>query len=479
MKDTTVKPFSNGFPKVRPFMSTLRKIALHLTQCQGNVGKSLFPVILVLAPWPLFTSTTSFAQDAPQANTEKESNPEEPNPPISDAEIADMVRKLGSNIFQERETATRNLQKAGEAALPLLREAAKAKDREVRVRAEQLITAIEDKIKKTVTLKFLRDTSPDLDYGMTGWKFSAKILGTSRKARELFLEMYQADPKLLALLEQSPEKAEPEVLNFAGRLAANIVNGGDLTIGESALLLLTMYLPKMLENTTMQDVVQAATFSGAFKRSIILETGDTPARKIFGHWIANVNEKNSSRAMLTARKTMIPESAQLARRLLQKELDDGDSMVALSLLLLFGDRQDVALLEKLLEDETEIERFDLPVGYQLGKPNFPGEVQPAPPIQLQIPIRPGQPEPAPEKIEGDAPAAPKTEQYVAQKSDLALAVLLHLSGQDLKKHFPLMPNTRRRVLTATDVAFPVSKPELRVNAYKAWESSKTKFLEGK
>ena len=460
-------------------MSTLRKIALKLNLWQDYPSKSLFPIFLALVLWLSFTSTASFAQDAPKAASATEAIAEEPSGSVSDTEIADMVQKLGSNIFQERETATRNLQKAGGAALPRLREAAKSKDREVRVRAEQLINAIEDKIKKTVTLKFLRDTNPDLDYGMTGWKFSAKILGTSRKARELFLEMYQADPKLLALLEQTPEKAEPEILNFAGRLAANIVNGGDLTIGESALLLLTMYLPKMLENTTLQDAVQAATFSGAFKRSIILETGDTPARKIFGHWIANVNEKNASRAMLTARETMVPESAQLARRMLQTELDDGDSMVALSLLLLFGDLQDVALLEKLLKDETEMERFDLPVGYQLGKPNFPGEVQPAPPIQLQIPIRPGQPEPAPEKIEGDAPAAPKTEQYVAQKSDLALAVLLHLAGQDLKKHFPLMPNTRRRVLTATDVAFPVAKPELRLNAFKAWESSKKNFLEGK
>ena len=460
-------------------MSNLRNIAIYLDYWQGCSRKGFVPIFLALAPWFSFLSTTSFAQDDPQTASENETNTEESSVPVSDAEIADMVQKLGSNIFQERETATRNLQKVGGEALPRLREAAKSKDREVRVRAEQLITAIEEKIKKTVTLKFLRDTNPDLDYGMTGWKFSAKILGPSRKARELFLEMYQADPKLLALLEQTPEKAEPEILNYAGRLAANIVNGGDLTIGESALLLLTMYLPKMLDNTTMQDAVQAATFSGAFKRSIILETGDTPARKIFGHWIANVNEKNASRAMLTARETMVPESAQLARRMLQNELDDGDSMVALSLLLLFGDRQDVALLEKLLKDETEIERFDLPVAYQLGKPNFPGEVQPAPPIQLQIPIRPGQPQPAPEKIEGDTPPAPKTEQYVAHKGDLALAVLLHLSGQDLKKHFPLMPNTRRRVLTATDVAFPVSKPELRLNAFKAWESSKTKFLEGK
>src|SRR5213080_2230450 len=61
-----------------------------------------------------------------------------------DKEIARLVKQLGSDVFEERDAATKRLKEIGKPALDAL---GKAKDSlEVRRRAEQIIAVIEDKL---------------------------------------------------------------------------------------------------------------------------------------------------------------------------------------------------------------------------------------------------------------------------------------------------------------------------------------------
>ena len=222
---------SNGFLKVMPAMK-FRQISPSSVSCRSLRLSTLG--FLTLLAFAAGNPHNGWGQEpqAPQAESTPSSEPaEESTLQLSDAEIADLVAKLGSQQFNEREAATRQLQKVGQAALPQLREATQSKDREIRIRAEQLVKAMEEKIRKSVTLKFLRETDPSLDYGMKGWKFASGILGTTRKSRELYLQIYQADPKLVALLDESPDTAPTEVLNFAGRMSTKLMLGEDITVG--------------------------------------------------------------------------------------------------------------------------------------------------------------------------------------------------------------------------------------------------------
>jgi hypothetical protein len=147
--------------------------------------------------------------------------------------------------------------------------------------------------------------------------------------------------------------------------------------------------------------------------------------------------------------------------------------------MLFGDKSDVPLLEKLLKDETELDRFEVPTGFggAEGDGLMP-RAKATEPIPLEIPGRP-RPVPPPGNPPGNgepAPAQFKLEVFTTQRRDLALAALLFLAGQDLKRHFPLMGPSQRRGITTNDAAFPESKPELRANALKAWEGVREGYL---
>jgi HEAT repeat protein len=67
----------------------------------------------------------------------------EPKSGASQKEIGRLIDKLGSERFEDREQATRQLGEAGKAALPSLKEAARSPDAEVRRRAQQLVEQIE------------------------------------------------------------------------------------------------------------------------------------------------------------------------------------------------------------------------------------------------------------------------------------------------------------------------------------------------
>jgi hypothetical protein len=76
-------------------------------------------------------------------------------------DIARLIAQLGSASFEEREQASRALEKAGPAALDGLRQAAKAEDREVRRRAEDLLAKL---AKQAATEKALKPTLVHLAY---------------------------------------------------------------------------------------------------------------------------------------------------------------------------------------------------------------------------------------------------------------------------------------------------------------------------
>src|SRR5262249_1656760 len=66
----------------------------------------------------------------------------------AEKEIERLVEQLGSDVFQEREQASRRLEEIGKPALGALRKAMTGADPEVRRRAATIVGAIDDKVVK-------------------------------------------------------------------------------------------------------------------------------------------------------------------------------------------------------------------------------------------------------------------------------------------------------------------------------------------
>jgi hypothetical protein len=89
-------------------------------------------------------------------------NAADKNDKYADSEkIAELVKKLGSDNFEDRESANKELDAIGAPALEALRKAAKSEDAETRMRAEKLVKNIE---KRLETARLLQPTMVRLKY---------------------------------------------------------------------------------------------------------------------------------------------------------------------------------------------------------------------------------------------------------------------------------------------------------------------------
>jgi hypothetical protein len=126
-----------------------------------------------------------------------------------------LVRRLASELFAERDDATRRLRAMGRLALPALAEAAAADpDAEVRHRCELLLPAAAAEDFDARLAAFLADADGKFEHDLPGWAKFRELTGNDPLARELFAELLKSDPNrdLIAGLAQGRAELERRVI---------------------------------------------------------------------------------------------------------------------------------------------------------------------------------------------------------------------------------------------------------------------------
>ncbi len=139
-----------------------------------------------------------------------------------------LVLKLGSEIFRERDDATRELAAMGRRALAALDEARGDPDPEVSARVEQLRPrATLDEMAARVA-SFLADGDSRFEHDIPAWPRFRATLGDDAAARALFTELVgdRANYELLTLLGGAPAALTPGLTALAGGPAALRVESG-------------------------------------------------------------------------------------------------------------------------------------------------------------------------------------------------------------------------------------------------------------
>ncbi|MCS6863709.1 MAG: hypothetical protein RMJ56_01770 [Gemmataceae bacterium] len=130
-------------------------------------------------------------------------------PPEELSKARELVQKLGSENFREREEAQAGLAKMGRRARQALADAVlNDTDPEIRLRASLLLPkANADDLKARIET-FLADTEGKYDHDLPGLKLFRKYLGATQKSRDLYAEILKS-PYNMELFN-SIEKGEEE-----------------------------------------------------------------------------------------------------------------------------------------------------------------------------------------------------------------------------------------------------------------------------
>ena len=308
----------------------------------------------------------------------------------SPEKIAALVRDLGSDKFINREKASRELIGLGIVTRDALLQAATGADAEVRIRARAILAEVRESDFESRLEAFSADYDGSHHRTLPAWdQFSAQF-GASRLSRQLFVEMQRYEPDLLESLSKGAKPAsealaeraqtifdgQRESLMSLGTLASMLFVGSTdgVTVDEQAAANLFPYLVQ----ATHQRSSKSPLWPGVLK-------------KLVARWITKDATPTTlhTNLVFAAQLEMKQEALSLATRVLTAASDTNSRQVAILTVGRFGDRSHRAVLEKMLDDSTVC--AVVPVEQ--------------PPHQFELQIR-----------------------------DLALAIVLLLTDQDLRQY---------------------------------------------
>ena len=285
-------------------------------------------------------------------------------PQAAPSDIAALIRDLGSERFAAREAASDQLARVGLPAFAALEEATRHSDREIRFRAERILTVIRKNDLERRLAAFVAGIGED-DYQLPGWTRFSKGYGDTEASRKLFVDMQRAEPELLAALERDPraavdvlgrrlpEKGTPglRALNAAptppttGEVAAYLFVAAEEDVAVSATSLSQLYL-------VAQQVV----------RSLVRmpKEGDI-TKQMVARVIRRCEVDASVNWIALARELELKEGLELALKVLENHKRfNPQSITTLTIALAcvndLGNQSHVPALEPLLENNVVLNR---------------------------------------------------------------------------------------------------------------------------
>ena len=221
---------------------------------------------------------------------------------VTTAEVSALVEQLGSDDFTLRENASEKLAAVGLPAKSALLAGLKHSDPEVKRRCRLLLADVLEQDYKLQLKNFIDDKTNQQTHDLPGWKYFQKRIGSDKEARELFIQIQQAEPGLIASAETDDFAAEAALKMRFFQVYSDISNRDrnlrkNPSVGTIAALLFVstderIKLPeKLISYSYWPQVIFSTNF-----RNMLGQTKNakrnTAALKLLGHWIERPSKIN-------------------------------------------------------------------------------------------------------------------------------------------------------------------------------------------
>lgn len=315
-------------------------------------------------------NSQAFAQEGAKPLTESSANnagADAKAGELSEAEIAKLLEQLGHEEFVVREAASAKLLRVGLPAEPGLAKAAASGNREVRVRAQRILTDVRRNDLERRLRLFFNAPIGSKEVTFPAWEAFQKDLGDTRASRRLFASMQVAEGELLDLYA----KEESRVL--ASNLLQQRLEGFQRAVqggrGLSFPQIVTLYWVATDKNQrlTLEQVSQLMQMAG-------LQTWDEQHRdeemtplsgKLLGRVILRAEGSKRYTALNLSLIYELKEGLVLAEKMIDeyRRMEpvarvDGERLIdlrpAILVIAQLGNRSHMAKLEGLLEDRYEL-----------------------------------------------------------------------------------------------------------------------------
>jgi hypothetical protein len=310
---------------------------------------------LALLPVALLALSPSVAcADNPPPSATMSSNP------------ADLVRRLGDDSYPVREQASRELLRLGLAARDALLRGAADADPEIRRRCRDLLPNVLEADRQARLEAFIADKEAKQKHDLPGWRRFRQVAGEDEVARQLFIAMCRLDTGFLADTEKDSRRAGDECAILCGQLFSKLYGQESrqtrkVELAEVAPLLLVAgdlrtEMPPQPRQMVVNFLYQPAV------RTAMTGTNNPPFKRLVLAWMARqTDDEDAAQQMFFAVQNLeVKEGLDLALQVLKDRPVKGRGLGgAMTTVGKLGDKKNVAALEAFLKDATSVSNFAL------------------------------------------------------------------------------------------------------------------------
>ncbi len=326
-------------------------------------------------------------------------------PTVTGAEIEASIRELGADSYTVRQAAADRLLAGGFEARAALEKVANDPDPEIRAAARRLVTLIDQSEFSRRLEEFAADVDGKRGVALPGWDKFGALVGRDQAARKLFVEMYREESPLFAEAFGDRETGhvtgilDDRILRLQNLPIPNRPRGANSSMGSWA----TMYFLGSLPELSMSDeaAVRMAQLgmNPPINEWLQASRGEPALRRLVSAWLVKSPSRREDVLTMQLNLMLTHELSEALPLAIGAARSDGSyplgsperRTLAMRLVGRLGSAKDAEALEPLLADRTEV----LP----------------------RMPVQPG-----------------RQAEYSVQIRDVALATMLHLTGQELKDY---------------------------------------------
>lgn len=359
-------------------------------------------------------------------------------------DISRLVQRLGARSYLDRKEAAEKILKLGHAAEEALKQGRTDSDGEIRLRSQALLIRIQRAEEVERIKRFLSKMDDENIKDFPGWKHFRDLVGDDLSSRNFYVGLLKQDKEMLQALEKETamvssafqEQTEEIYKRMYQKNGVRIANDSPVDREELGLLLLLSSKPGLnISYTTSSHFFRF--FSHSEIRKAIQTSKEDPFRRLFMAWVKT--QKNDKIVEQLLRRSTYFEKKDLLELSLRiiKDADKKAKGVAFAFPILAqnGTKEHIKLLERFLDSETSVCGFGIGGG-------FSGSTK----------VR-----------------------------DVALAMILHLEGQDHKDYnftYTRTPSGKHLKFNASFQGFTnENERKAAFERYEKWKSTRGKAQE--
>lgn len=351
-----------------------------------------------------------------------------------------LVSDLGAQEYAVREEAEAEILQRGADILPLLNDARRSPDLEVRLRAATLYQQLSRSIRRENFERFL---AMDENVQLMGWEQFKKRHGDGLPTRKLYVEMLKSEWDTIATLETQPQLIDYLLFQRANKLREEMYGPrqSQVTEGSAAAIMHATSFEEIRITPTTMEQMKLLVATPQLTESLQDPERSAPLLSVFDRWLetnleaGRFTDEMRFIVLSTCLREGISSGKIVAKQMLEQRASPAyqngfgqfgainanqQMMYAILAIAKLGGKEDIDQLKEYLDDKTEVSLHS---------------------------------------VQGD--------QFKTQLRDVALVGVLHLSGEDPKDYgFPRITNDPNFLYSIRSIGFTAE--EQRDNAFRKW-----------